>query len=76
MAHNESSHSDGRSRRINGDERLALIKKLVNGYSEGQSIRALATSVNRSYGFVHRVLSEAGVKLRKRGGRRSHTASA
>lgn len=75
MSHNETSHSDGRSRRINGEERLALIKKLVNGYSEGQSIRALAVSVDRSYGFVHRVLSEAGVKLRKRGGRRSQSVA-
>lgn len=75
MSHNETSRPDGRSRRINGDERLALIKKLVNGYSEGQSIRSLAASVDRSYGFVHRVLSEAGVKLRKRGGRRTQSAA-
>ncbi|HZE37302.1 MAG TPA: helix-turn-helix domain-containing protein [Stackebrandtia sp.] len=75
MAHNETRTGDGRSRRINGEERLALIKELVTGYSEGQSIRALATSVNRSYGFVHRALSEAGVKLRKRGGRRTQAAT-
>ncbi|ADD43515.1 helix-turn-helix domain-containing protein [Stackebrandtia nassauensis] len=70
MGHNDTRIGDGRSRRINGEERLALIKKLVAGYSEGHSIRSLAASVDRSYGFVHRVLSEAGVKLRKRGGRR------
>ncbi|MGH8877189.1 MAG: helix-turn-helix domain-containing protein [Stackebrandtia sp.] len=75
MAYNETRTRDGRSRRINGDERLALIKRLVAGYSEGHSIRSLAASVDRSYGFVHRVLSEAGVKLRKRGGRRGPAIS-
>lgn len=75
MAENENRSSDGRSRRLNGEERLALIKQLVAGYSEGQSIRALAASVDRSYGFVHRALSEAGVELRKRGGRRTQTTS-
>lgn len=73
MSDNETMRGDGRSRRIHGEERVALITKLVNGYSEGQSIRALAASVDRSYGFVHRVLSESGVKLRKRGGRRTQT---
>ncbi|MGH8793334.1 MAG: helix-turn-helix domain-containing protein [Stackebrandtia sp.] len=70
MAHNEIGGRDGRSRRIQGEERVALIKRLVTGYSEGQSIRALAASVDRSYGFVHRVLIESGVTLRQRGGRR------
>ena len=32
------------------------------------SIRSLATSTNRSYGFVHRLLSESGASLRSRGG--------
>lgn len=71
MAQNEFSDSPPKSRRINGEERQALIKQLVAGYGEGKSIRALAASVDRSYGFVHRVLSESGVTLRKRGGRRA-----
>ena len=33
-----------------------------------ESIRALAQSTGRSYGFVHRMLSESGVTLRGRGG--------
>ena len=33
-----------------------------------RTIRALAESTGRSYGFVHRVLSEAGVTMRGRGG--------
>jgi hypothetical protein len=35
-----------------------------------ESIRALASSTGRSYGFVHRVLTESGVQLRQRGGAR------
>ena len=34
----------------------------------GESIRALAAETGRSYGFVHRMLSESGVALRGRGG--------
>ena len=34
----------------------------------GESIRELAASTERSYGFVHRILVEAGVTLRGRGG--------
>ncbi|MDX3772085.1 MULTISPECIES: helix-turn-helix domain-containing protein [unclassified Streptomyces] len=34
----------------------------------GASIRAIADAHGRSYGFVHRMLSEAGVTLRGRGG--------
>lgn len=73
MAQKEFSDSPPKSRRINGEERQALIKQLIAGYGEGKSIRALAASVDRSYGFVHRVLSESGVALRKRGGRRTQS---
>ncbi|GAA4895321.1 hypothetical protein LX16_1538 [Stackebrandtia albiflava] len=75
MAYNELSDPDAKGRRITGEERLALVTQLVTGYGEGQSIRALAASVDRSYGFVHRVLCESGVKLRKRGGRRTRAAA-
>ncbi|KOT83082.1 hypothetical protein ADK47_08595 [Streptomyces rimosus subsp. rimosus] len=37
-------------------------------WPSGASIRALAEETGRSYGFVHRVLSESGVTLRGRGG--------
>ena len=36
--------------------------------ASGASIRDLASETGRSYGFVHRMLSEAGVALRGRGG--------
>ena len=37
-------------------------------YDAGESIRSLAASTGRSYGFVHRILTETGVSLRGRGG--------
>jgi hypothetical protein len=57
----------GRNRRIVGKERQALGKQLAGRYEKGASIRALAESMGRSYGFVHRLLSESGVSLRGRG---------
>ncbi|MFD2351650.1 helix-turn-helix domain-containing protein [Nonomuraea ferruginea] len=41
---------------------------LKKRYAAGESIRALAASTGRSYGFIHRILSESGVTLRGRGG--------
>jgi hypothetical protein len=54
--------------RITGGERSKLASDLKRKYSSGQSIRALANETGRSYGFVHRMLSESGVELRGRGG--------
>ena len=54
--------------RIVGAERTKLALDLKKQYDKGKSIRELADSHGRSYGFVHRVLSEAGVSLRGRGG--------
>lgn len=54
--------------RITGGERDKLAGELKRKYDAGQSIRALAESTGRSYGFVHRILSESGVTLRGRGG--------
>jgi predicted transcriptional regulator len=54
--------------RITGSERSKLADALKKRYDKGASIRELAESHGRSYGFVHRVLSESGVKLRGRGG--------
>ena len=52
--------SPEKGRRIVGAERQSLAKDLVRRYSEGESIRALASSTGRSYGFVHRVLTDPG----------------
>ena len=54
--------------RITGDQRDKLASDLKKKYEKGASIRSLATSTNRSYGFVHRLLSESGATLRGRGG--------
>ena len=60
--------------RITGAQRTKLAAELKKAYQKGQSIRALAEDHDRSYGFVHRVLSESGVTLRARGGASSGTA--
>nr|WP_276328987.1 helix-turn-helix domain-containing protein [Crossiella equi] len=54
--------------RITGAARDKLASDLKKKYEKGASIRSLAESTGRSYGFVHRVLSESGVTLRGRGG--------
>ncbi|TMR22098.1 transcriptional regulator [Nonomuraea turkmeniaca] len=50
-------------------EREALRADVTRRYVEGESVRELALSTGRSYGTVHRLLQEAGVELRPRGGR-------
>jgi predicted transcriptional regulator len=70
MAATGTATSTEKGRRIVGAERQTLAKDLVKRYTNGESIRALAASTGRSYGFVHRVLTESGVQLRQRGGGR------
>ncbi|WP_055495952.1 helix-turn-helix domain-containing protein [Streptomyces sp. TP-A0356] len=53
---------------ITGGAREELAAVLAREYGEGRSIRAIAEAHGRSYGFVHRVLTEAGVPLRSRRG--------
>ncbi|MBX6371682.1 MAG: transcriptional regulator [Acidothermus sp.] len=54
--------------RVTGSERERLAAELRRKYDQGFSIRALAEQTGRSYGFVHRILTESGVQLRGRGG--------
>jgi len=54
--------------RVSGSERSSLAKDLKKRYEAGESIRVLAQSSGRSYGFVHRILTESGATLRGRGG--------
>lgn len=54
--------------RVTGAAREKLAADLKKKYDAGESIRSLAQSTGRSYGFVHRMLSESGVALRGRGG--------
>lgn len=46
-----------------------VTAELQRKYERGASIRAIAKEMGRSYGYVHRVLSEAGTQLRGRGGK-------
>jgi Helix-turn-helix domain len=57
-----------KGRRVTGAERDKLASDLRKKYESGVSIRALAASTGRSYGFVHRILNESGASLRGRGG--------
>lgn len=54
--------------RVTGDDRGKLATDLKKRYSSGTSIRTLAEETGRSYGFVHRILTESGAELRGRGG--------
>jgi hypothetical protein len=54
--------------RVTGADRTKLASDLKKRYNSGESIRSLAASTGRSYGFIHRILSENGVTLRGRGG--------
>ncbi|WP_304450743.1 helix-turn-helix domain-containing protein [Nocardiopsis sp. YSL2] len=54
--------------RVSGEDRAELAAQLKRRYDAGESIRVLADATGRSYGFVHRLLSEAGAELRGRGG--------
>ena len=54
--------------RVVGATREKLAEKVKKEYEKGKSIRSLSDELGRSYGFVHRLLSESGVSLRGRGG--------
>ena len=57
-----------RGARVTGPDRSKLATDLAARYGAGESIRSLASSTGRSYGFIHRILTEIGVTLRSRGG--------
>ena len=54
--------------RVTGPDRATMAADLKSRYDAGESIRALALSTGRSYGIIHRILTEQGVTLRGRGG--------
>ena len=54
--------------RVTGTDRARMAADLKKRYDAGESIRALALATGRSYGFIHRILTEQGVTLRGRGG--------
>ena len=56
--------------RIVGPPRRTLAHDLRLRYETGTTIRDLAEEIDRSYGFVHKLLIEAGTGIRARGGSR------
>lgn len=54
--------------RITGASRDSVTAKVRQRYQSGESIRSMAADLGRSYGFVHRILVDAKVPLRGRGG--------
>jgi predicted transcriptional regulator len=65
----ESTRTDP-NRQVRGDERRELTEFVSVEYEKGKSIRDIASTIGRSYGFVHRLLAESGIELRTRGGAR------
>ncbi len=52
---------------VTGAFRTELAADLKAQYEQGSSIRSLAKTTGRSYGFVYQMLNEAQVTLRGRG---------
>ena len=57
-----------KSAHILGTDRRKLAREISKQYAKGASIRALAEEHGRSYGFIHRLLTESDTVLRRRGG--------
>lgn len=68
MAVTQPPSRPGRGARVVGEQRSQLGADLARRYEDGESIRALAIDLGRSYGWVQTVLKEAGAVLRTRGG--------
>jgi hypothetical protein len=68
----QPEHEFRKGTRVTGQAREKLAADLKREYEKGKTIRALAESTGRSYGFVHRLLSEAGAEFRDRGGDRRY----
>lgn len=56
------------SRNVSGPAREKFAVQAAQQYVAGESIREIATFHGRSYGFIHSLLREGGVRLRSRGG--------
>lgn len=57
-----------KGQRITGSNRVEMTKTIRSRYEGGESIRQIAETIGRSYGFVHRMVSESGADIRSRGG--------
>jgi hypothetical protein len=61
---------------VKGPARQKIAAELKKAYDKGASIRTLAHGCGRSYGFVHRLLTEADTTMRTRGGPNSTSRTA
>lgn len=59
-----------RGQRLPDKERARIGALLLSEYQKGKSIRELCTETGYSIGRVRRMLEEAGVEFRSRGGAR------
>lgn len=57
-----------RNQRVTGPEREKLSTELLKRYQRGQSIREICSETGYSIGRVRRLLVDAGVEFRGRGG--------
>lgn len=55
--------------RVVGERRDTMKRQMATAYANGSSVREVAERFGRSYGAAHRMLREASVTLRPRGGR-------
>jgi hypothetical protein len=54
--------------RLTGPARATMHADIRRRYLKGDTIREISEVVGRSYGFVHRALTDEAVPLRRRGG--------
>ena len=62
-----------RNQRVTGPEREKLSGELLKRYQRGQSIREICSETGYSIGRVRRLLVDAGVEFRGRGGTQGRT---
>lgn len=63
-----------RGQHLPQEQRAALSQQLLREYEGGKSIRQLCAETEYSIGRVRRLLQEAGVKFRRRGGARTRSS--
>jgi predicted nuclease with RNAse H fold len=54
--------------KVGTDERHALAADVAIAYKRGDAIRQICADTGHSYGLVHKLLDEAGITFRPRGG--------
>ncbi len=65
-----------RGKRLQDKERSSVAAELLRRYDGGKSIREICGETGYSIGRVRRLLEEAGVEFRRRGGARRKTGPA